>query len=165
MADDLDPGPLADVDLVDDTLVLTRKLGHSPETVWRALTDPAWLPEWAPFTADRDLGTPGAATLHMTDGQDTDLPTVVRRAEPPDVLEYTWGGDVLCWQPTGSRLVLRHTIADREQAPAMAAGWHLCLAVLQRLLDGDPVGPIVGEDAMKYGWDDLREQYAKVLFG
>ena len=145
--------------------MLTRDLRHSPDAVWRALTDPALLAEWAPFTAYRDLCTPGTATLHMTDGQDTDPPTVVRRAEPPTLVEYTWGGDALCWEVAGPRLVLRHTIADRDRAPAMAAGWHLCLAVLERPLDGDPVGPIVGENAMRYGWDDLREQYAKVLFG
>jgi hypothetical protein len=34
------------------TLILVRELRHSPEKVWRALTDPAQLREWAPFEVD-----------------------------------------------------------------------------------------------------------------
>src|SRR5579885_3531328 len=41
------------------TLILVRELHHSPEKVWQALTDPAHLREWAPFEADRNLGTAG----------------------------------------------------------------------------------------------------------
>ena len=39
------------------TLVLVRELRHPPKKVWQALTDPAQLREWAPFDADRSLGT------------------------------------------------------------------------------------------------------------
>ena len=34
--------------------------------------------------------------------------------------------------------------------PKVAAGWHLCLVVAERLLDGDPIEPISGADAMRY---------------
>jgi len=43
------------------TLVLVRELRHPPEKVWQALTDPVHLREWAPFDADGNLGTAGAA--------------------------------------------------------------------------------------------------------
>ena len=39
------------------TLVLVRDLPHNPENVWKALTDPEHLREWAPFDSDRNLGT------------------------------------------------------------------------------------------------------------
>src|SRR3989442_2037612 len=45
------------------TLVLVRDLPHPPEKVWKALTDPEHLREWAPFDSDRDLGTVGTAKL------------------------------------------------------------------------------------------------------
>src|SRR5262245_27772725 len=55
------PGPATGADVLKDgdkwTLVLVRELRHSPEKVWQALTDPAQLREWAPFDADRSLGT------------------------------------------------------------------------------------------------------------
>jgi hypothetical protein len=44
--------------------------------------------------------------------------------------------------------------------PRTAAGWHLCLIVAERLLDGHPIGPITGEEAKKYGWDAIHDAYA-----
>ncbi|MFI6266103.1 SRPBCC family protein [Micromonospora sp. NPDC051006] len=150
------------------TLVLVRDLRHPPATVWAALTDPARLAEWAPFLADRDLGTPGAAVLTMVDGATREEhPAVVGRAEPPHLLEYTWGDDLLRWElaatDTGTRLTLRHTVADRAIVPMVAAGWHLCLDVAGQLLDGDPVGPIRGAEAKDFGWAELRDAYAEQL--
>lgn len=168
----LDPGPLADVDCraSDDrwTLVFVRDLPHPSGKVWAALTDPAQLNEWAPFTASRDLGSLGDATLTMIDGDAAeDLPASVRRAEPPTLLEYTWGSDLLRWElapiDRGTRLTLRHTVQDRAWVPKVAAGWHLCLAVAEHLLDGRPVGPIRGENARNYGWDALQSAYAQKL--
>ena len=43
-----------------------------------------------------------------------------------------------------------------------AAGWHICFDVLDRLLGGQPIGRIVGPDAMKFGgWQRLNAEYAK----
>src|SRR5881397_3012110 len=50
------------------TLILVRELRHSPEKVWQALTDPAHLREWAPFDADRSLGTVGSTVKLTTVG-------------------------------------------------------------------------------------------------
>jgi len=167
-----DPGPLAEVRLeeTDDrwTLILVRVLAHQPEKVWAALTDPEQLDEWAPYTSDRDLSTVGDATLTMIDGEKSeDLAASVRRAEPPVLLEYTWGSDLLRWEleptETGTRLTLHHTIEDRDWVPKIAAGWHICLVVAEHLLDGDPIGPIRGENARSHGWDQLHDTYAERL--
>jgi uncharacterized protein YndB with AHSA1/START domain len=167
-----DLGPLAEVELSAHgdrwTLVFVRHLRHSPEVVWSALTDPAQLAEWSPFTADRDLGTTGQATLTIIDGdQPQDLTASVRRAEAPTLLEYTWGDDVLRWELAatefGTRLTLRHTVEDRNFVAKAAAGWHLCLVVAEHLLDGERISPIRGEDAMHYGWAELHAAYAEKL--
>ncbi|MGK5742171.1 SRPBCC family protein [Micromonospora sp. URMC 103] len=166
------PSPTAEVacETTDGraTLVFVRDLRHPPATVWAALTDPARLAEWAPFLADRDLGSPGAAVLTMVDGETRlDQPATVRRAEPPHLLEYTWGDDLLRWELTptagGTRLTLRHTTADPNVVPMVTAGWHICLDVAAHLLDGDPVGPIRGREALGFGWADLRDAYARRL--
>jgi uncharacterized protein YndB with AHSA1/START domain len=166
----LDPGPLADARVVPDgdawTLIFIRDLRHPPGAVWEALTDPAELDQWAPFSAGRDLGSPGETTLTMVDGDTRmPLPATVRQAKEPELLEYTWGDDVLRWElePTGAgtRLTLRHTLAKPDMDAMVAAGWHLCIAVLARLLDGDPVGVIRGQDAMNHGWEQLRAAYAE----
>jgi hypothetical protein len=65
---------------------------------------------------------------------------------------------------TGTRLVLRHTVAGEDWVPKVAAGWHLCLAVAETVLAGQPIPPIRGSDALDYGWQDLHDRYAD-LFG
>ena len=171
---DFDPGPLANVGLSHSgdgyTLAFIQPLPHPPEKVWAALTDPAQLDQWAPFTAARDLSVLGDNTLTMVDGDArTDTPITVLRSEPPTLLEYTWGGDLLQWRldalPPGTWLGLRHTLQRRDMAAMVAAGWHICVAVADRLLAGDPVGVIRGQDAMAHGFERLRDAYTKELDG
>ena len=150
------------------TLVFVRELAHPPQRVWRALTDPAELREWAPFDANRDLGRPGAGILTMAGGPaPEELPTTVRLAKAPTLLEYTWGTDVLRWElePTqrGTRLTLSHTLDDRAWAPKVAAGWHICLDVAERFLSGKPIGRIVADEAKRHGWERLNAGYAQRL--
>ena len=149
------------------TLVLVRELGHSPDKVWRAITDPAQLREWAPFDADGSLGavgskvkltTVGAPSPHVTE-------TTVTRADAPKVLEYNWGGFDMRWELEafngGTRLTLWTSI-DRRYIAMGAAGWHVCFDVLDHLLSGTPTGRIVGPDALKFDrWHQLNAQYSK----
>ena len=165
------PGPAAGAEVRKDgekwTLVLERELAHPPAKVWRALTEPEHLREWAPFDADRKLDSVGAATL-ATVGAPT--PQVsqsqIKRADAPRLLEFDWGGQDIRWelQPTaagGTRLTLWHNIA-RSFVAMGAAGWHVCLDVLERSLDGRPIGRIVGGDALHFeGWQRLHAEYAK----
>jgi uncharacterized protein YndB with AHSA1/START domain len=149
--------------------VFVRDLHHPTELVWAALTEPQQLQQWAPYITDRNLGSTGPATLTMIDGDvRVELPLAeVRVAEPPTLLEYTWGADLLRWElaplPNGTRLTLRHTVADRDMLSKVAAGWHLCLDVADLLLDGRLIGPIRGAKALDYGWDKLRDAYAQRL--
>ena len=146
------------------TLILVRELRHSPEKVWQALTDPAHLREWAPFEADSNLGRAGSTVKLTWVGTPTPMETRVTRADAPKVLEY---GDTR-WELEalggGTRLTLWHNI-DRRFISWGAAGWHIAFDVLDRLLDGIPIGRIVGADAMKFGWQRLVGQYAEQFGG
>src|SRR6266550_6334859 len=136
------------------TLIVVKELRHPPQKVWQALTDPAQLREWAPFDVDGNLGTTGSTVNLTWMGRPKPIETKVTRADAPDVLEY---GDIR-WElePTdgGTRLTLWHNI-DRRFISWGAAGWHICFDVLERLLVGEPIGRIVGTDAMKFGWQRL----------
>lgn len=164
------PGPVtAQVEKKGENwkLILVRELRHPPEKVWQAITDPAQLREWAPFDADGSLGkagntvkltTVGAPGPHVTE-------TKVTRADAPKLLEYNWGGFDMRWQleplGNGTRLTLWTNI-DRRFIAMGAAGWHLCLDVLDHMLSGDPMGRIVGPEAMQFGgWRELHARYAK----
>ena len=150
------------------TLVLVRDLPYAPESVWTALTDPAHLKEWAPFDADATLAKAGATVKLTTVGAPGPhvTETRVKRADAPNVLEYNWGGQDIRWeleprQSGGTRLTLWHNI-DRRFISMGAAGWHICLDVLDRALAGQPIGRVVGPDAMKFeGWQRLNVEYAK----
>jgi len=166
-----EPGPAAGAEIRKDgekwTLVLVKELRHAPEKVWQALTDPAHLREWAPFDADRSLDTVGTTVKLTTVGAPAPLvsETKVTRADAPNVLEYKWGDGDIRWELEdfggGTRLTLWHNI-DRRFIAMGAAGWHICLDVLDHLLSGTPVGRIVGGDAMKFGgWQRLHAEYAK----
>jgi len=135
--------------------------------VWQALTDPAHLKEWAPFDADRSLAVVGPVKL-STVGAPLVSETSVTRADAPKLLEYSWGGGNLRWRleplTDGTRLTLWHNI-DRRYISWGAAGWHICLDVLDRFLAGEPLGRMVGPETMKFsGWQRLNAEYAK-LFG
>jgi uncharacterized protein YndB with AHSA1/START domain len=158
------PGPASGADVRKDgekwTLILVRELRHAPEKVWRALTEPAHLREWAPFETAGSLGTVGTVKLTWT-GTPKPLETAVTRADAPEVLEY---GDIR-WELEavggGTRLTLWHSI-DRRFIAWGAAGWHICLDVLDRLLGGTPIGRLAGAEAMKFeGWQRLNAEYAK----
>ena len=142
------------------TLILVRELHHPPGKVWRALTDPVHLREWAPFEADGNLATVGAVNLTWV-GAPTPIETRVTRAEAPKVLEYNDTRWELEEFDGGTRLTLWHNI-DRRFISWGAAGWHICFDVLARLLSGTPIGRIAGGDAMKFdGWQRLTAEYAK----
>ena len=163
------PGPAAGAEVHKQdarwTLVLVRKLRQPPAVVWEALTDPAQLSQWAPFDTNRNLGEVGTVQL-ATVATDQVAESRVKRAEAPTLLEYSWGGQDLRWQlePAGggTRLTLWHNI-DRGFISWGAAGWHICLDVLDRLGSDAAVGRIVGGDAMAFGWPRLVQEYAQLL--
>ncbi|HXS93315.1 MAG TPA: SRPBCC domain-containing protein [Candidatus Limnocylindrales bacterium] len=143
------------------TLILVRQLRQSPDKVWKALVDPAQLREWAPFDVDGALDAPGSTVKLTWVGSPMPIDTRITRAEAPKLLEY---GDMR-WElePSGSgtRLTLWSSI-DRRYVSWGAAGWHISLDVLDRLLGGNPIARIAGPDAMKFeGWQRLKDEYAK----
>jgi uncharacterized protein YndB with AHSA1/START domain len=145
------------------TLILVRELRHSPEKVWRALTHPAHLREWAPFEADGSLDTVGSTVKLTWVGTANVSEAKVTRADAPRVLEYQNIRWELEPRDGGTRLTLWHTI-DRRYITWGAAGWHICFDVLDRLLSGNPIGRSAGPDAMKSrGWQQLTTEYATLL--
>lgn len=158
------PGPPSGTQVRKDgekwTLIVVRELRHHPEKVWRALTDPVHLREWAPFDVDRSLSAVGTVNLTWV-GNPQVLDARVTLAETARVLEI---GDMR-WEleslGNGTRLTLWHKI-DRRFVTWGAAGWHISLDVLERQLAGEPIPRLAGGDAMKsQAWQRLVVQYAK----
>jgi len=163
------PGPASGAQVIKEgenwTLVLVRDLRHSPEKVWRALTDPAELSQWAPYDADRNLGAVGPVKLTTVAAPSPIVSeTIVTRSEAPRLLEFKWGENDTRWEleesAAGTRLTL-WTKLNRRYIAMGAAGWHICLDILDRHIAGTPVGRTVGPVALNFdGWKRLHKEYA-----
>jgi len=137
----------------DDAWVLTlrRDIAHSPEVVWPWLTDPARLARWS------RREQPGDEPI---DGE-------VISVDPPRELIHRWGEDVVRWRlaPTtsGCLLTLEQTMQQRDPAAMNAAGWDVCLTVLDEVLGGADTPRATGPAALERGWAALRDEYAYAL--
>jgi uncharacterized protein YndB with AHSA1/START domain len=144
-------------------LRLERRLAHPAEKVWRALTEPSELAGWFPAAVEVDLRLDGRIAFEFPGGEDDfvedpDNTGVVRAYEPPHLLEYSWGVEVLRWElsPTGDGclLVLTATYDDRPGSASFTSGWLLCFDALDRVLGGSA---IPRED-----YAELHEHFVKV---
>ncbi|MEV5962548.1 SRPBCC domain-containing protein [Kribbella sp. NPDC051952] len=134
-------------------LRFVRLVPHEPETVWRAITDPAHLRAWFPAVVELDRPAGSSLYFGVTDEQRrrygmADDPDHVPngrmlRNEPPSVLEYEWSGEILTWEITGtaegSRLVFTNVLSDPSSARPAAAGWEAGLEVVEAQLAGKPI--------------------------
>jgi hypothetical protein len=81
--------------------------------------------------------------------------------DPPSVMEFTWGTDLvrieLATDGAGTVLTLADTFDDLGKAARDAAGWHECLERLTGDLDGTPL-PALGE-----AWQRIHPVYVAAL--
>jgi uncharacterized protein YndB with AHSA1/START domain len=147
------------------TLRFERRLAHPVEKVWMAITDPAELTHWFPQDLDGSFA-PGARLRFVFRGEPPtlggevieDFKGEVLEIDPPRMVAYSWGEDILRWTLTpdgdGCLLVFTDTIGELGKAARDGAGWHVCLDALGARLDGSPPAP-------QDGWQELYEGYAQ----
>ena len=88
---------------------------------------------------------------------------LLRELDPPRRLAFLWGGDLLRFElepdGDGTRLTLVHVLLDEgaDAAARTAAGWHVCLAALERTLAGRAAA---APDGPSPEW---RERYAEYV--
>ena len=158
--DDMGLGVLAQQ---DDrwTLTFTRRLAHPPEKVWRAVTEPEHLAVWYPqeIVGERKDGAPLRFVSHGDSGDGFDGQMLV--FDPPAVMEFTWGTDLLRIELAADGaetvLTLTDTFDDLGKAARDAAGWHECLERLTADLDGTPL-PALGEP-----WQKIHPVYVSTF--
>jgi len=122
------------------TLRFIRRLAHPREKVWRAVTEPGHLKAWYPqeIVGERQAGAPLRFVSPAGDGFDGQMLVF----DPPLVMEFTWGPDLLRIEleadGAGTLLTLTDTFDDQGKAARDAAGWHECLDLLASDLDDTP---------------------------
>lgn len=134
-----------------------RRLDHSVERVWRAITEPDELRQWYPGVPEWNLepgerfGSEGGAEAK---GQITEL-------DPPHVLAYDWDDEQFRFElrPDGDGcvLVFTHVFADRALGAQHAAGWEIYLGRLDVHLDGG----FLSEEEAHDRAPELQRRYAE----
>jgi len=122
-------------------LRFSRALPHPPEKVWRAITEPEHLAAWFPhrIVGERVAGAPLRFESHDDPSEAFDGEML--RFEPPKLVEFMWGEDVIRieLEPDGAHTVLTllDTFSELGKASRDGAGWHECLDRLGVDLAGD----------------------------
>ncbi|MFD9738788.1 SRPBCC family protein [Umezawaea sp. NPDC059074] len=120
-----------------------RRLRHSPDRVWRAISTPEGLAAWFPASVELELapGAPMRFTFPDQAPVDGTSAGEVLEVDPPRVLAFRWNADVLRFElePDGDGCVLRfsQTLDDRLSAGRNAYGWDVCLGALAADLAGE----------------------------
>lgn len=134
-----------------------RKLAHSVERVWRAVSEPGELEQWFPAVVP---WTPAVGEVLEVSG----MTGKVTAVEPQRLLAWNFEGDEFSFEldehEGGCVLVFTHVFDDRATAAQAAAGWETYLMRLDVHLEG---GYLSEQDAHKT-WPDIHERYAE-LFG
>jgi len=118
----------------------TRRLGHPPAKVWRALTEPEHLAAWFPTTIEGDRVEGAKLRFDFPNGEAPAFEGEMLAYRPPELMEFTWGPDTLRLElrpdGDGTELILFDTLEELGKAARDAAGWHVCLDNLAAHLDG-----------------------------
>ena len=134
-------------------LRLERRLDHSVERVWRAVTVPAELARW--FVAEAPW-TPAAGEEFEAGGERGRITAL----EPPRLIAWTWGIEEYSFELTadgdGCVLVFTH-VFNPELGPGWqhAAGWETYF----NRLDAHLAGGFLSEEEAHEGIDALLARY------
>lgn len=139
------------------TLRFARELGHPPERVWRALTDPGELESWFPTGVEGGWRIGARLSFPFHGGGFPAMHGTVLQAREPELLEFRWGPDTLLFRLTaggiGTHLEFVVGLEELGKAARDGAGWHEALDLLETCLDGNecwPLGRRWGELAPAY---------------
>ena len=142
-------------------LRFSRTLAHHPQKVWEAITQPEHLKTWFPQEIVGDWKQ-GSGLQFKSAHADANFDGEVIAVDPPKLLEFKWGTDILRFEikpsGSGSILTLLDTFDEMGKAARDAAGWHVCLDSLERTLDAKPSDGSPGED-----WNEVHSDYVKAF--
>ena len=131
-----------------------RHLSHSPEKVWRAMTEDAHLAGWFPTTVEGERAAGAPLRFSFPKGEADPFSGEMLVFDPPSVLEIRWGDDLLRFVLTPAEdasclLDLTVTFPEHGKAARDAAGWHVCLEQLAVVAD-DADAPLPWDPADRW---------------
>jgi uncharacterized protein YndB with AHSA1/START domain len=136
-----------------------RHLKHSVEKVWSSLTENEQLAKWFSELSIDDLREGGVVKFDMQNGTFEEFEILELKWH--SVLEYTWGDDQVRFElypeAEGCRLVLIEKIKRiTAHTPRDLAGWHVCLDVIEAMLEGRTL------ESRQDEWKKCYEKYVQL---
>jgi uncharacterized protein YndB with AHSA1/START domain len=142
-----------------------RRIAHPVPAVWTAISDPAELAQWFPSTVAGELRVSGRLAFTFPEHADVpDMEGDVTDFDPPRVLAFHWGEDHLRFElepaDGGATTDLRFTVTlgSQDKAARDGAGWTVCLARMEALLDGSPEEELT---RIADGWREHYDEYSR----
>lgn len=134
-----------------------RHIKHSLQEVWAMLTDNEKLDKWFQELRVGELREGGFMKFDMSEGQFEQLEITAYAIHT--VLEFDWFGDIVRFelQPEqeGCLLIFKESFSIiTDQTIKDLAGWHVCLNVIESLLDNKPI---------KDDWQEWHKQYEQAM--
>jgi uncharacterized protein YndB with AHSA1/START domain len=138
--------------MAESTFLYVTYIRTTPEALWRALTDPAFIPQyWLGTHAEAEWRVGGPWKLWHPDGELTDSGEIVEFEPPrrlaikwknefrPELAAEGWSHCLFELEPEGEavRLTVTHSIpVERSKlVQAVAGGWPKVLSNLKSLLE------------------------------
>ncbi|WHY21857.1 SRPBCC family protein [Paenibacillus sp. G2S3] len=153
---------IANIKKADDHYVarFERQLKHSASEIWSFLTENEKLALWFTELRVEDLREGGLIKFDMQNGTFEEMTITALQHE--SVLEFTWAEDSVRFElypnSKGCLLVLNETLQTfTPHTPRDLAGWHVCLDVIQHLLDGTTL------ESREAEWNVWYEQYREAI--
>lgn len=140
--------------------VFDRVLNHGTEDVWNMLTDNEMLQQWFDELRLGRSGKGGKMIFDMGNGETEELE--ITDFEEGRVLAFEWWDDRVRFevepQDSGnSQLRLIETIQRiTPQTAKDLAGWHVCLDVIEAILNGEEID-------RDQEWQQWHEEYKRLL--
>jgi uncharacterized protein YndB with AHSA1/START domain len=144
-------------------LTFTRRLGHPPQKVFRALTEPEHLRAWFPTDIEGERSPGAKLRFVFRDNPEPPVDGEMLAYDPPRRVEYLWGDETLRFdlEPAGDGgtvLTFVNRFVEVGKAARDGAGWHACLDLLAADLDGGEPGFSSDER-----WREVHPRYRDAL--
>lgn len=136
-----------------------RKFAQGREEVWAMLTENPKLQQWFSELTIEDLRKGGNIKFNMGNAKYENM--AILDYEEGQKLAFEWGEDQVHFELTpdhgGTRLELVETISEIVPHTAKdLAGWHVCLDVIEALLEGTEI-------AREEEWNKEYPEYQRLL--
>lgn len=140
--------------------VFERQLEHGAAEVWSMLADNTRLQEWFDELRMGQSGTGGKMIFDMGNGESEEL--AITDFDEGHILAFEWWDDQVRFEVEpgksgNSKLRLIETIQRiTPQTAKDLAGWHVCLDVIEAILNGENID-------RDHEWQQWHEEYKRLL--